>query len=316
MALSLASILPIIYGIKELARNGWQPVPLAAIAVGLALGLVFVRTQRSLPDPLLDMRLFRSRAFTVALVSMLLNTMLPGGTMVIITQHLQLVEGLSPLQAGLWMLPAVAASVIGFQLSPRIARRVRPAYCIAAGLLVSVAGLVVLTQVGALRGLPALLTGFALFNLGAGPLVTLGTNLVISSVPSEKAGSAAAVAQTFNELGFALGIAVVGSIAVAIYHSQIGSAIPVSIPADAAAAARNTLADAVQAAGRLPDLLGSPLLATAREAFNSGLHAVAAISAVVLLGVAVLAAVTLRQARPIGQEEPAPRAQAPAGPTS
>ena len=90
----------------------------------------------------------------------------------------------------------------------------------------------------------------------------------------------------------------------AIYHSQIGSAIPVSIPADAAAAARNTLADAVQAAGRLPDLLGSPLLATAREAFNSGLHAVAAISAVVLLGVAVLAAVTLRKARPIGQEEP------------
>ena len=151
VALSLASILPIIYGIKELARNGWQPVPLAAIAVGLALGLVFVRTQRSLPDPLLDMRLFTSRAFTVALVSMLLNTMLPGGTMVIITQHLQLVEGLSPLQAGLWMPPAVAASVIGFQLSPRIARRVRPAYCIAAGLLVSVAGLVVLTRSRASR---------------------------------------------------------------------------------------------------------------------------------------------------------------------
>lgn len=124
--------------------------------------------------------------------------------------------------------------------------------------------------------------------------MTLGTNLVIGSAPSEKAGSAAAVSQTFNELGFALGIAVVGSIA----------------------AARNTLADAAQAAGRLPDLLGSPLLATAREALTGGLHAVAAISAVVLLGVAVLAAVTLRQARPIGQEEAAPGAPAPAGPTS
>jgi DHA2 family multidrug resistance protein-like MFS transporter len=159
-------------------------------------------------------KLFRSAPFATVMAGMFLNTMLPGGTMVLITQYLQNVAHLTPLAAGLWMLPAIAASVLAFQIAPRLARVTRLGWLIGGGLVLTVAGLVVLTQVGP-NDVPTVILGFVLFSLGAGPLVTLGTNLVIGSAPPERAGSAAALSQTSNELGFAVGVAVVGSIAVA-----------------------------------------------------------------------------------------------------
>ena len=212
--LSLAALLPLIYGIKELARGGWLPWTIAALAAGLVLGAVFVVQQSRASDPLLDVKLFRRGSFSTVMAGMFLNTMLPGGTMVLITQYLQTVAHLSPLEAGIWMLPAVAASLLVFQIAPRLARVVRPGPLIAGGLVLTVAGLMVLATVGS-QDVGLVLLGFILFNLGAGPLVTLGTNLVIGSAPPERAGSAAALSQTSNELGFAVGVAVVGSIAVA-----------------------------------------------------------------------------------------------------
>lgn len=250
-ALSLAAILVFVYGIKELARGG-RPWAVAAIVAGLLLGAVFVLQQRGAADPLFDVKLFRKPSFSVLLAGMFLNTMLPGGTMVLITQYLQTVAGLSPWQAGLWMLPAIAASLAAFQLAPRLGRAVPPGPLIAGGLVLTVAGLIVLTSVGP-NDVARVIVGFLLFNLGAGPLVTLGTNLVIGSAPPERAGSAAALSQTSNELGFAVGVAVVGSIAVAS---------------------------------------GTPL---------QGLHAAAALSAVVLAAAAVALAVTLRKLKPLGR---------------
>ncbi|MDT5024433.1 MAG: transporter, family, multidrug resistance protein, partial [Micromonosporaceae bacterium] len=134
VALSLAAILPIVYGLKELARNGWHPVPLAAIVAGTAVGIGFVRRQRTLADPLLDVRLFANRAFSGALGSMFFGTLTMGAMMLFSTQHLQLVEGLTPLRSGLWMLVPVVASTASVLLSPLAARRIRPAYLIGAGL--------------------------------------------------------------------------------------------------------------------------------------------------------------------------------------
>jgi DHA2 family multidrug resistance protein-like MFS transporter len=301
VALSLATILPVIYGLKELAKDGWRPLPVAAIAVGTAVGVVFARRQRALAHPLLDLRLFTNRAFSTALGSMLSGTMLMGAIMLFITQHLQLVEGLSPLHAGLWMLPAVATSITSFLVSPLLARRIRPAYLIGAGLVISVFGLLVITRVDAVSGPRALATGFALINLGAGPLVTLATDLIVGSAPPEKAGSAASMNETSGEFGFALGIATLGSIGTAIYRTQVSGAIPSDVPTAAAGAARDTLAGATAAAANLPDPLASALLAPAREAFTSGMHAAATISAVLLAVVAVLVVALLRQVRPSGE---------------
>ena len=144
VALSLGAILPIVYGLKELARGGWQPLPVATIVVGLVVGWRFVRRQHALADtganPLLDLRLFANRAFSTTLGSLLANSTLAGGTMVFIAQHFQLVEGLSPLRAGLALVPGLLAAIGSFQLAPVLARRIRPALLFSGGLVVSVAG--------------------------------------------------------------------------------------------------------------------------------------------------------------------------------
>ncbi|MEW2356486.1 MFS transporter [Spirillospora sp. NPDC029432] len=296
VALSLAAILPAVYGIKELAHAPGA-LPVAVLGAGLAAGALFVRRQRRLADPLIDLRLFRNREFGAALGGTLAATLLGGAIMMFLTQHLQLVQGLSPQAAALWMLPALGANTLGFQISPLLARRIRPARLIAAGMAVSVWGLLLLTQVGTDRDPVLLITGWGLIGLGSGPLVTLAADLVVGSVPQERAGSAAAMNETSGEFGFALGIALLGSAGTVLYRSLM----------DAPGAAGESLAGAVAQAGSLPSPAGEALLESARAAFTTGLHAVAFGSAVLLAAMAVLIAVLLRRVPPIGAErEPEP----------
>ncbi|WP_018183371.1 MFS transporter [Kaistia granuli] len=300
VGLSLCAILPVIFGLKEIAKNGPAAAPIAAILGGICFGIAFVIRQRRLDDPLLDLGLFANRAFATAVGSMFAIT-LTGALMLFISQYLQLVMGLSPLRAGLWLLPGVAASVVGFLLAPLIAQRMRPAPLIAAGLLVSAAGLLLIMQVRADTGLAALVVGFALMNIGGTPLVTLSSGIVVGSAPPEKAGSAAAMSETSAELGFALGIATLGSLATTVYRHQIGDQLPLALPPEAIAAARDTLAGAIVAASQLEATVAGPLLAAAREAFLSAMHMVALFSAVLVVGLAAFNLVLLRHVRPIGQ---------------
>ena len=294
VALSLAAILPFIFGVKEIAKSGPGTNALAALVVGAFFGVRFVRRQRRLADPLLDLRLFRNRPFSTALTSVLLGTMLMGALMMFITQHFQIVQGMSPLRTGLWMLPAVVLGTAGVLVAPLLARRVRPAYLIAGGLVVSAFGLVLLTQVDAGPDAVLLATAFAVTNVGASPLITLATDLVLGSAPPARAGSAAAINETSGEFGFALGIAVLGSIGTAVYRARI------DLPVGAPDGAGDTVVGAAATAADLPGRLGEAVLATAREAFTAGLHVAAGLSAVLLLGVAVLVARQLRDVTPSG----------------
>lgn len=184
VALSLATILPAVYGLKDLARNGWQGQAIAAIAAGVVFGTLFVRRQRRLADPLVDLGLFANRSVSTALGVMMSGTMLAGAIMVFITQYLQQVAGLSPLRAGLWMLPASAASICSSLLSPLLARRFRPAHVIGAGMAVEAAGLLVIIRAGGgAAGLGAAVLAFTLINLGGGPTVVLTVDLVMGSAP-------------------------------------------------------------------------------------------------------------------------------------
>jgi DHA2 family multidrug resistance protein-like MFS transporter len=304
VALSLAAILPIIYGLKELAKDGWRPLSVAAVIAGVVVGVAFVRRQRRLADPLLDLSLFASRTFTTALGGMMFGTLLAGSIMLFITQYFQLVEGLSPLRAGLCMLPAVAGSTASSLASPHLARRARPAYVMAIGMVIAAVGLLVITQAGATTGLAAVVTGFALINFGCGPMVVLTIDLIIGSAPPAKAGSAAGMNETSGQFGFALGIAALGSLGTAVYRHQITHAVPAGTPPVAARAARDTLAAATTAARDLPERLGTALLNPAREAFTSGMHIAAGLCAVLLVVVALLTAVLLRHIPPSAPTAP------------
>ncbi len=281
--LSLAAILPVIHGLKELAAHGPSVTRIALLAGGLAVGVVFVRRQRRLADPLLDVRLFTSRTFAVTLGSMLVYTTLSGGMMVLVAQFFQLVGGLSPLHAGLALVPGMVVATIGFQLTPLLARRLRPAVLIGCGVSISAVGILLMTQAATTA---TFAVGFAIASTGSAPLVTLGMTIVVGSVPPRRAGSAAALSQTANEFGYALGIAVLGSIVTAVYRA--------GLPADAPAAAGDSLAGATAAAAAMPGNGGAALLTAARDAFTAAVHTAAGLTALVLGGTAVLLAVTLR----------------------
>ncbi|SEH03805.1 MFS transporter, DHA2 family, multidrug resistance protein [Nonomuraea solani] len=301
VALTLATLLPIVYGVKELAKDDSLAVAVAGIVIGLAFGAWFVVRQLRLPEPLLDVRLFANRTVSGALAVFLLAATALGGVYLLFTQYLQLVEGLSPLQAGLWVLPGAALLVVVSTLSPALVRRIRPGYLIAAGLAVQVIGYLMLTQVGSTGGLPLLVAGFMVLYPAVAPSMALTTNLVVGSVPPQKAGAASGLATTCSDLGISLGIAIIGSIGAAVYRAEAAEALPSTLTPEAAATARESLDGAVSAAQGLPADLSSALLAPAREAFTSGLNVAAATSTVIAAVAAILAVALLRRVPPTGR---------------
>ncbi len=292
-ALSLTAVLGVVYGLKEIAQNGITALPVLAIVAGIAVGAVFVNRQRRLPDPFIDLALFRKPAFNAALATNIFGLFVVFGSFLFTAQYLQLMLGLTPLKAALWMLPASVTTIIGSMSAPLIVRLVRPAVVVAGGLGLCGLGFLILTQVDG--SLPLLITGVLISSIGLGPVFILTTDLIVGSAPPERAGSAAAISETGAEFGGVFDIAVLGSIGMAVYRGGIADRIPPDVPAAAARAARDTFGGATAAAGDLPGPTGDALLTAARDAFASGYVAVAAISALLALTLAVIAAFFFRK---------------------
>jgi DHA2 family multidrug resistance protein-like MFS transporter len=293
-ALSLAAVLAVIYGLKQLAQGGPGWVPGVSVLAGLVLGIVFVRRQHTAAHPLLDLSLFSNRAFSAALVTNTLDFFVSFGALLFIAQYLQLVLGLSPLEAGLWMVPSAVGLIAGSMLAPVLVRWVRPWSVMAAGLVAGAFGFGLLTQVDDATGLPLVVAGSVVFSVGLAPLTTLSTDLMIGAAPPERAGAASAVSETTSEFGGAMGIAVLGSIGTVVYRSQLAGTVPAGVPPASAEAARDTLGGALAAAQALPAQLGAALQDAAREAFTQGLRLAFAVNAGLAIGIAVLVAVLLR----------------------
>jgi MFS transporter, DHA2 family, multidrug resistance protein len=305
-ALSLAAVLAVIFGLKQIALVGLAWLPVLSIVGGLAIGRAFVWRQRSLADPLIDLELFRSRAFSASLATYGVGILLVFGGFLFLPQFLQLVLDLSPLEAGLWTLPWALAFVVGSNVTPIIARRIRPAPLMASGLVVAAAGFALFTQVDGDSGFAEIVLGSVLFSLGTSPLFTLTNDLIIGSAPPERAGAAAGVSETSAELGGALGIAVFGSIGVAIYRGVLAGALPAGVPIAAAEAAQDTLAEALTVARELPGRVGTALVEVARGAFTQGLHVTAFISMIGAIALAVFVLTLLRHVpTPSAEPEPA-----------
>ncbi|WP_166355986.1 MFS transporter [Phytoactinopolyspora limicola] len=293
VGLSLATILPIIYGLKELAKADSYVIPAVSIAVGAAVGAVFVRRQLRLSDPLLDLRLFRHRGFRAALMTMLVTAFFMGGLFLFVSQYLQLVSGFTPLTAGFWLVPPAVGMIVSTLAAPRVAQRIGAWPVITIGLAMAAVGITLLTQVGVSERPVLVLAGLMIVTLGLGPGAALVTDIVVGSAPPEKAGSAASMSETSGEFGIATGVAVLGSLGTAIYRSRVE--VPEETPAEAVDAAGDGLNGAAAVAGQLPDRLGAELLDSAREAFTSGLNIVAGLGAVAITIVALILLRTMRK---------------------
>jgi len=299
--LLVSGLLAIIYGIKRFAAQEPAGPSIALLAAGVLVGLGFVIRQLRAEKPLLDVRLFANRTVSGALAVFLLSAAALGGVYSLFTQYLQHVQELSPLQAGLAILPAAAVLIVIATLSPVLARRFRPGNVIAVGLLTQVVGYILFAQLDAGTGLALVIASFVITYPGVAPSMALTTALVVSSVPPQKAGGASGLATTANDLGISLGVAVIGSVGIAAYRNRIGELLPDELPADAAAVASDSVDGAMASAAGLPDSLGEQLVNAAQEAFTGGLNTAAIVSAAIAALAAVIAATRLRHVRPTGQ---------------
>ncbi|MDA0634822.1 MFS transporter [Nonomuraea sp. MCN248] len=304
VALSLIAMLTIVYGVKLLSHGGDPALSGGVVLAGLAAGVVFWRRQRGLADPVLDVTLFRNRTLIGALLVLLLAPAVTGGTYLFVTRFLQGVEGLSPLTAGLWLVPSSVAMILTSLAAPVLVRRLPERIVVAGSLAVSAAGFLLIALLDQAAGLPLLIAGIVVY-VGHGPMMALGTDLVVGSAPPEKAGSAAAISETSTELGLALGVAVLGSVGAAGYRQAVPAAFPTGLPPEATSAARDSIEAAATAVARLPPAQAEAVLAPAREAFTASLNLVAGIGAAATLALAVLALVALRRKPPVAGPAPA-----------
>lgn len=290
-AMSLGAVLAAVYGLKHAATNGLDADSSAWIAAGLALGALFVRRQRLLASPLIDLRLFRSRAYSGALAANLAVFFVVFGMSLFLAQYLQAVLGLSPIAAGCWSLPPAFGFIIGSTLAPKLVGRWPSRYLIATGLGGAALGYLLLGIDGS--SLAQTVVGATIAAIGGGAVVTLVTDVALSVSPPERAGAASATAETSAELGGALGIAVLGAIGGAIYRSSVADSLPDAAPQTA----RETVGGAVAAGEELPGQVGERVADAARGAFEQALTVTASVSAALLALSAVAVAMLLRTGR-------------------
>jgi DHA2 family multidrug resistance protein-like MFS transporter len=267
------------------------------IAAGLIVGAIFLRRQRSLSYPLVDVSLFRSPTFAIACAALLVSVFVVSGTDLFVAQYLQLVHSVNPFTAGLWLLPAVISIIIGSMVAPYITRRFSSGTAVAASLTIAAAGLLVLTQLDPTSDLTVLVSGTSLIGLGAGVVGTLGTDIVVAAAPPERAGAASAISETATELGGAIGIAILGSVGTAVYRDHLATSAPTGLSAARAHGAQDSLGQAVDVAHHLSTQLGDALLHVARDAFTRGLNIAAVVGAATAIVIALLAALQLRDVR-------------------
>ena len=267
---------------------------MVSVTFGVAVGVVFVRRQRRLDDPLIDLGLFRAPTFTSSRFLYGFGILLVFGGFLFIPQYLQLVLGLSPLQAGLWTLPWALAFVVGSQVTPKLAQRFAPTTIMAAGLALAALGFVVFTQVDATSGFAMIVTGSVAFSLGTAPVFTLTNDLMIWSAPP----NGPAPPRDLGDDGRARRGArhrVLRQHRRRDLRERCGRGHPGRDPAGERGRRSGHARRRGRGRGQLPAELGAPLLGAANDAFISGMHVVAVISVVGTLALAAFTATVLRR---------------------
>jgi MFS family permease len=302
-ALSLLAILSIIDGVKRFAAGGTASIAALTLVLGCGLAWLFVRRQGQLTEPMIDLRLFRRGAFGAALATYTLASLLAFGVFIFVSQYLQLVLGMGPLDAGLWTMPFALAFIAGSLLTPALAGRYPPARLVSAGFMVAAAGFAMLAAAGSVGSRWLLTLALVTYSLGLAPVFTLATDLIVGSAPPERAGAASAISETGSELGGALGIALLGSVGAAVYRSALEESLPAGLTADALAAAHSTLGAALDTARQLGGSGGSAVATAARHAFIASMQA----AALAASAVSLLVAWCVRRALPAAPKLPGPK---------
>ncbi|HET8929471.1 MAG TPA: MFS transporter [Acidimicrobiales bacterium] len=293
-ALSMAAMFPTIYAVKAFAEHGASVAAGAALVLGIVAGVAFVKRQGRLAHPMIDIGLFRLPGFRMAVSGNLLACFGLAGSLFIITQYLQLVVGVSPLVAGVALLPTSVVAAMAMLASPAAARRFGSFTVVATGLAAGAVGFALMTQLHLGSSMFLAIVAISVLNAGLSAAMTVAVDGILAAVPAERAGSGAAVSETANELGIALGTAILGSVMTAVYRPRIDL---LGAPAASLDVARESLGAAIVASQGLPDQVAHALAGGAQTAFLDGAHAASVVAAVALTGAAIWATSRARAER-------------------
>ena len=293
MLLSLGTLAPTAWAIKSVVHPEERGFAIALLAVGVLCGIAFVRRQLRSRTPMLDLRLFRSTAFTGSVLMNMAAMFSLTGFLFFIAQHLQLVAGLDPFTSGLVLVPGSVLTIVAGLVVVPIVARVAPRWVVAVSLTFSAAAYAMVSVLGHHASILALAFAFVLLGIGIGASETVTNDLIISTAPADKAGAASAVSETAYEIGAVLGTAVLGTILATAYRSHV--VVPDALVGSARTAAQETLGGAVSAASDLGGAAGRALLESARAAFDSGVTVTGAVAAVLMLVAAAASVVMLKR---------------------
>ncbi|MEU3279743.1 MFS transporter [Streptomyces antibioticus] len=297
--LSMAAVLPVIWGLKEITAEGRHSAYIVSITVGLLFAALFVHRQRTAANPMISPALFRAPGFAPAVVLNLVSAFAMVGSAFFTTQYLQSVLDKSALEAALWaLLPSVPIGMAAPLATALVQKGVARSHVVAAGFAIAAAGYALPALAGT-DSMWLVLAACGVLASGIVMVISQMTDLALGTVPAERAGSASSLLETGTEFGGALGMAVLGSVGTAIYRHEM--------PAAAPAPARETLGGALAVAGELPGRTGDALALAAREAFTSGMRGAALAGALVLVLAAVAATKSVgradQPARPTFEDE-------------
>ncbi|GGG80477.1 MFS transporter [Corynebacterium pelargi] len=292
--LSLGGMISLVYGVKTLANDEDTAVALLTVAAGALLLGVFVARQLRLAEPMINVRLFKNKAFSGAVLTNLLSVFAMVGALFALTQYLQLVAGLSIIKAALWLLPQAFVSAIAGFIASALVKKVPTAAIVASGMLITAGGFAMLMALTPTTHPWFVSVALCLVGLGSGIGLTLTNDLIMSSVRPEESGQASAISNSGYELGTSFGIAILGSLLLSFYRSGVEGALPVGLPVQVVEGAEETLATALVFAQELPGELGAQLAAAATDAFTHALAATGGVAMGIMVGLAVFATVMLR----------------------
>ncbi len=280
VALSLATILPVIYAVKIIAAYGWHIEALFEVLAGVAFGSLFWRRQHRIAHPLVDFELFKSPRFNVALLANLAGIFFIFAIFLLQAQFFQLVLGMTPLQAGLWSFPQSLVFCLMSLYAHKVTGRFGPERAVVWGLAVYAVAAAIMAVSAYAQNLYGIMIASMVMALGFVPVILTTTGLIVGSAPPERAGAASAISETSAEFGGALGVALLGSLVTYFYRAAMSAS-------DAPMAAKATLNDALLTAGS-----SSPAwLDAAKDAFANGYTIVCVLT---VAGMAALAMVAKR----------------------
>jgi EmrB/QacA subfamily drug resistance transporter len=286
--LSIVGIVSLVYGLIQAPDEGWRSTPtLAAFAMAAVVLTLFVVWELRVDEPMLDIRYFRNPAFSTGSGGMMLAFMALYGMMFLITQYFQLILGYSALGAAVRFLPMAPIMVIVSPLTPRLTARFGANRTVACGMCGLGGGLAMLRAIGPHTPYPYVLAAFFFLVSGMALSMSPMTAAIMSAVPARRAGAGSAMNDATRELGAALGVAVMGSIAASQYAVHVDQ-LTSGLPAATRSAARTSLADALAATTRLPSAAGQTLRAGIERAFLDGVHLAVTVGAALALCAAAI----------------------------